>query len=277
MSSRALERWAPAFTLEARHAYFGDAPCPAIAFEPADDTSERLANLGLLCRHGAGTLAAFRSDRIAADDAVDLTFRILSTAATFANYTRLDGADARTTLWFDTASAGSTDAAGGRRLHGAERVSVEDRVALDVPALSGVVTPRDFAAPPLGFVRVRMPASPAPSTTWFIAFDARTTLWKYYVLGASEAVPTIRDADGEIEFEPAAPTVLPGNRRAVVLRSKIPIPLRERPTQRFQLRVATPTGDRVLVKRLALASPDRLGKDTVDGREVTVSEIYVNL
>ncbi len=277
MSSRTLERWTPAFTLEARHAYFGDAPCPAIAFEPVDDTSERLANLGLLCRHGPGTLAAFRSDRMTADDPVDLTFRIVTTVPTFANYTRLDGADARTTLWFDTASAGSTDAAGDRRLHAEDRVSATDRVALDAAALKGIVTPRDLAAPPLGFVRVRMPPSPATSTTWFIAFDARTTVWKYYVLGAADAVPTIRDADGAIEFEPAAPTVLPGNRRAVVLRSKIPIPLRERPTQRFQLRVATPTGDRVLVKRLALASPNLLGKDTVDGREVTVSEIYVNL
>lgn len=277
MSRRALERWSPAFTLEARHAFVGDAPCPAIAFEPVDETSERLANLGLLCRPGLGTLVAFRSDRIATDGPVDLTFRIVTTAAAFANYTRLDGADARTTLWFDTATAAPADAAGDRRLHGDDRVAAADRVALDSPALRAVTTPRDRVAPPLGFVCVRMPPAPAQSTTWFIAFDARTTLWKYYVLGAADAVPTIRDADGAIEFEPAAPTVLPGNRRAVVLRSKVPIPLRERPTQRFQLRVATPTGDRVLVKRLALASPNLLGKDTVDGREVTVSEIYVNL
>lgn len=277
MSGRTLERWTPAFALEARHAFFGDVPCPAVAFEPVDETRDRLANLGLLCRGGAGTLSVLRSDRVTADAPVALTFRIVTSEAAFANYTRLDGADTRTTLWFDTTTSAPADATGDRRLHDGDRVAATDRVALDSPALRGVTTPRDLVAPPLGFVRVEMPPGPTPSTTWFIAFDARTTLWKYYVLGAADAVPTIRDADGAIEFEPAAPTVLPGNRRAVVLRSKVPIPLRERPTQRFQLRVATPTGDRVLVRRLALASPHLLGKDTVDGREVTVSEIYVNL
>jgi len=277
MSGRTLERWTPAFALEARHAYFGDVPCPSVAFEPVDETRARLANLGLLCRDGPGTLMALRSDRAAANVTADLTFRLVATAADFANYTRLDGADAHSTLWFDTATAAPADTAGERRLHGNPTVSAADRIALDSPTLHGATTARDLATPPLGFVRVRMtPADPSP-TTWVIAFDARTTLWKYFVLGAADAVPTIRDADGAIEFEPAAPTVLPGNRRAVVLRSKVPIPLRDRPTQRFQLRVATPAGERVLVRRLALASPNRLGKDTVDGREVTVSEIYVNL
>jgi len=31
------------------------------------------------------------------------------------------------------------------------------------------------------------------------------------------------------------------------------------------------------VKRLAVATPQLLGKETIDGREVVVSEIYVNL
>ncbi len=276
MSSRTLERWTHAFTLEARHAFFGEAPCPSVAFEPVEETRTRLANLGLLCRDGPGTLTIFRSDRAGSDGAADLTFRLVATDAAFANYTRLDGADAHSTLWFDTATAAPSDTGTGRRLHVGATVAATDRVALDAPQLLGSTTPRDLAAPPLGFVRVRVHQGD-PSTTWVIAFDARTTVWKYYVLGASDALPTIRDADGEIEFEPAAPTVLPGNRRAVVLRSKVPIPLRDRPTQRFQLRVATPAGERVLVRRLALASPTRLGKDTVDGREVTVSEIYVNL
>lgn len=276
MSGRTLERWTPAFTLEARHAFFGEAPCPSVAFEPVEETRARLANLGLLCRNGPGTLTAFRSDR-AGPDAADLTFRLTTTDAAFANYTRLEGADARTTLWFDTATATPDDSGNGRRLHTAPTASAADRVGLDSPSLQGATTTRDLASPPLGFVRVRVTPSNPSGTTWIIAFDARTTVWKYYVLGASDSVPTIRDADGAIEFEPAAPTVLPGNRRAVVLRSKVPIPLRDRPTQRFQLRVATPAGERVLVKRLALASPNRLGTDTVDGREITVSEIYVNL
>lgn len=277
MSGRTLERWAPAFTLEARHAFFGDAPCPSVAFEPVEETRARLANLGLLCRDGPGTLTTFRSDRAGTAAAADLTFRLVATDAAFANYTRLDGADARSTLWFDTANAAPSDTDIERRLHVGTTVAATDRVALDAPSLLGSTTPRDLATPPLGFVRVRMTQGAPSGTTWIIAFDARTTVWKYYVLGASDAMPTIRDADGEIEFEPAAATVLPGNRRAVVLRSKVPIPLRDRPTQRFQLRVATPAGERVLVRRLALASPNRLGKDTVDGREVTVSEIYVNL
>jgi len=272
-----LQTWGRVFTLEARHTYFVDGRCTSVAFHPTDDTRARLANLGMVCRDLPGGLTLLRSAGPTAAEPATLTFRMIATDAAFGSYTRLDGVDAATTLWFDSEHAAPADADGSRRLHAAAHVSGADRASLDAPQFQWLAGPRDRAAPPLGFVSIAVPPGAAADDTWVVAFEARTTLWKYYVLGTSGTAPTIRDADGRIEFEPAAPTVLPGNRRAVILRSKVPIPLRERPTQRFQLRVATPAGERVLVRRLALGSPHRLGKDTVDGREVTVSEIYINL
>lgn len=136
--------------------------------------------------------------------------------------------------------------------------------------------------PPLGLLALRITAADlrddGPGLDFHLTFRSRRTLWKYVVLGAPSGVaPTIRDADGNVAFEPAGAAQVPGGREAVTLRSTEPIALRERGTQRFQLRAQTSAGERVLVKRLAVASPRQLGRDTVDGREVAVSEIYINL
>lgn len=274
-----MQTWHRAFTIEARHTYFHDGRCTSVRFEPTGESRARCANLGLVCREAPGAIAVIRaSDAPDATGAAPLVFRIVTDDRAFGSYTRLDGADTTSTLMFSSDRAAAPGDDGTRRLHAGAHVSAADRERLDAPALQGFVDSRDRAAPPLGFVSIALPpTAAADGDTWVIEFDARNTLWKYFVLGPPDAAPTIRDADGRIEFEPAAATVLPGNRRAVTLRSKVAIPLRERPTQRFQLRVATPAGERVLVKRLALGSPHRLGKDTVDGREVTVAEIYVNL
>ena len=280
MSARpGVQTWRRAFAIEARHTYFSDGRCSNVTFEPTEESRARLANLGLICREAAGSVTVIRAtDAPDATGTAPLVFRMVTTDRAFGSYTRLDGADAASTLLFSSNHALAADDDGTRRLHTGAYVSAADRVRLDDAELQGLAGDRDRAAPPLGFVSIALPpAATADGDTWVIAFDARNTLWKYFVLGTSETAPTIRDADGTIEFEPAAATVLPGNRRAVILRSKVAIPLRERPAQRFQLRVATPVGERVLVRRLALGSPHRLGKDTVDGREVTVSEIYVNL
>lgn len=87
----------------------------------------------------------------------------------------------------------------------------------------------------------------------------------------------IRDQDGQVEFEPAAPAPLLGDAEATVMRSKVAVALKERSPRRFQLMEATPQGERVLIDALPVASPRALAKETVNGRDLTEAMILVDL
>jgi hypothetical protein len=142
-------------------------------------------------------------------------------------------------------------------------------------------------APPLAVVAIRMRAGDlqgnAPPRPYHIAFEARRTRWKYYVLGASgtDAPLGIRDLDGAMAFKSGAEGLADG-RQALTLLSNSRIALHERPSQRFQLRANSPGDGRVLVKRLPVASPHQFGKHppvkhSDRATQITVSEIYINL
>lgn len=273
-----VQRWSRVFTVEARHEYFANGICPGLVLRETPDTARAMVNLGLVRRDIAGGIAVF-SDGTASADARDLEFFLETTDPAFHSYTEIEGLGGDAVLAFDSSRCAGPQPDGTCRLHAAPEASAADRLDPSVSGTAFVPGSR-----PVALVRIRV-ASPAQGAGLLagvrhvIAFRARRRYWKYYVLGqeASEPPPSIRDADAQEEFEPAAPALLAGDRPAVTLRSKAPIALRERPAQRFQLRVRTPAGERVLVKRLAVATPHLLGKETIDGREVVVSEIYVNL
>ena len=102
-------------------------------------------------------------------------------------------------------------------------------------------------------------------------------VWKYSVRGASGRTLFIRDADGQVDFEPATASPLPGHTDTVVLRSTAALPFREHSPRRFQLMETTPHGERPLIHRLPVASPGALAKETVNGRDLMVAEIDVDL
>ncbi len=273
-----LLRWSRLFTVEVRHEYFANGICPGLVLRETPETSRAMVNLGLVRRDLAGGIAVF-SDGSAPQDGFDLDFLLETTDPAFHSYTEIEGLAGAAALAFDSSRCAVPQLDGTCRLHIAPEASAAD--CMESGAARSGFKP---GVPPVALVRIRAtPPAEAASllsgTRHVIAFRARRRYWKYFVLGqdASDPPPSIRDADMQEEFEPAVPALLAGDRPAVTLRSKAPIALRERPAQRFQLRVRTPAGERVLVKRLAVATPQLLGKETIDGREVVVSEIYVNL
>ncbi|MBI1395191.1 MAG: hypothetical protein GC151_04355 [Betaproteobacteria bacterium] len=273
----------PLLRVDVRHEFHRDGICPALSFIQTPETARLIASRGMVFRATTGGFAIFRPDDRDADD--DLVFTVVMQVAdpAFANYTDLDGASSGAWYLFDRARAPNGTDDSVARLHEEPWVSASERMAPDTGQLLASLTGRVWAVPPLGVVRVSAGGNPAPAADsgerYGITFRARRTLWKYYVLGApaSGVPPAISDPDGVIEFESTGAESLAGNREAITLRSTAPIALQERPAHRFQLRVKTTTGERVLVRRLAVASPNHLGKDTIDGHEVTVSEIYINL
>ena len=109
-----------------------------------------------------------------------------------------------------------------------------------------------------------------------VELQARQAVWKYILVGDwTPEQPFIVDLDGRDEFEPARPEIVAGGSPALSIRSLAPIPLQERSARRFQLRGRTDEVERVLVRRLAVASAAQWGPDTADSAAVPVSEIYV--
>lgn len=277
-----MTRYRVPVSVEVRHEFFDDARARGLVFDPMPDTARRLVNLGWLFRADDSALSLLRpdpDDRALADD-VALEFRLAASDRAFATFTDLEGWRPGRPYAFDTARATPAEADGSRRLTHDATVSAQDLC----PVTGGPGRLADTVAPggTLAHLVVRVAADdrdhPERTQSFHLTFGTRRTHWKYVVLGTPHgATPAIRDVDGRIEFEPSGVAQVPDGREAVTLRSTEPIALRERATQRFQLRAQSSAGERVLVKRLAVASPRNLGRDTVDGREVAVSEIYINL
>lgn len=279
MTGNAPQRWQRAFSVEVRHAYLDDVGASApLAWQLVEPSPARFSELGLMHRVDNRSLSAFRSDGPGGDAATDLVFQLTAEDPAFFGYTDIDVADLDSTLWFDSTLAPAADSDGdtARRLHMSATVSAADRAARDaLPLLRSTTQHAPHAL--VGFVRIRWSSADPPRMDWFIAFDARAVVWRYLVRGASGRALFIRDADGQVDFEPVTPTPWPGNTDTVILRSTAAIPFRQHSPRRFQLVAATPHGERVLIKPLPVASPSALAKETVNGRDLTVAEIHVDL
>ena len=282
MTGNAPQRERMAFSVEVRHAYFDDVGASApLAWQLVEPPPARFSKLGLMVRVDNKGLSAFRSEGSDGDaTAADLVFRLMATDPTFFSYSDIDVTDPDSTLWFDSATAPAAHGDGNsdtvRRLHIGATASAADRAARQALPLLRSIT--QHATPGLvGFVRIRWSSADPPGTVWLIAFDARAVVWKYSVRGASGRALFIRDADSQFDFESATPTPLPGHTDTVVLRSTVAIPFRQHSLRRFQLMEATPHGERVLIHRLPAASPNALAKETVNGRDLMVAEINVDL
>lgn len=277
-AGHAPQRGQLAFSAEVRHACFDDVGGSApLAWQLVEPPPARFSTLGLVVRVGHKGLSVFRSEGSGGDAAAaDLVFRLTATDPAFAAYTDIDIADPDATLWFDSTTAPASDGDTARRLHRGATASAADRAARQALPLLRSIT--QHTTPGLvGFVRIRWSSDDPPAQAWLIAFDARAVVWEYSVRGASGRTLFIRDADGQVDFEPSAATPLPGDTGTVVLRSKAAIPLRQRSPRRFQLMETTPHGERVLIDRLPVASPSALARETVNGRGLTVAEIHFDL
>lgn len=225
----------------------------------------------------------------------------------------LAGSEGRVLL-LDSASAQAPDAAGWRLLHPGEFADVGSAVPTHEPplgetpvtattaAIDGALPPADRRVAPPFVLRIRVDAPAALGTSarrkrktpseadaardwgvtalgrrWCVSLQARATHWKY-LLPAEWAVqaPQVLDLDLRVGFEPVRAAALPDGRSALCARSTSAIVLHQRPQQRFQLLALAPAADKILVKRLPVASAGQLYMETIDGVRTLVSEIFVN-
>lgn len=250
-------------SLEVAHAYFQEPRRLRLRFRPDAETQGWLDRTGCLTRQGPNALRVFfdteargggafpqRSDRLE-----ELRFAVTAEDPMFASYT----ADLTPMEDEPACFLGGEAAAPGRSYPMAPAASAWSREG-----------PR-----PHFTVRLPVPLTVADAgRAYRLELASRSTTWKYILTGDwADIEPCIVDAAGALAFHGPAAEPLADGRAGLMIRSKDPIPLMERPGQRLQLR-AGPAG-RVLIGRLPCARAGGLGLDPPDNPSGVVSEIYV--
>jgi hypothetical protein len=275
--------------LAVRHAYYAPLPVAALRLQPTPATAQRMARAGLHARTTADGLALLlQQDDLALlharvhdpQEPLQLVFTGRSSDPDFAGATA--GLDALGVL--DSQHAAAPDAAGWRVLQppatGPLRELPEELPALDrrVPPAFVLVLRLDAAVDPHDTTPSALQAwaAQALGRRWLLPLQARTTHWKY-LLPAEWAPqqPRVVDTHGSEAFTEPAAEALADGRPALAARSRQAIALHRRPAQRFQLQALAPAADKILVRRLPVASAGQLQMEEIDGVRTLVSEIHV--
>jgi hypothetical protein len=285
-----MSRYASLFSLRIEHEFFVDNRCDALSCQ-ADAASEKVAaNCELVLKtNPRGAAVYFDEDRTdamklaTADPSAmpELWFRLSAIDPKFANWTSPTIPRPDFVLFFSNEHHAESAGAGEAAVSLAKTETVSDvdfvnwKKAGESESFGPVLTARDRRVPPVAFIRIVL--RDLVPRRYFLRFEARQTYWKYYLLGdIARPSATIVDTLGETEFGLGQETTLADSRRAIAFTSRTKIPLRKHSEKRFQLRENSAGLDRVLIKDLPVASPDRLYKDTINGKEALVSDIYIN-
>lgn len=274
------------------HSYFHSGVCRHLEFVPTPETVDVVQRNRLMLRRttqGIVVLAARPNGdepaHVANNAVAQLRFAVLSYDPAFWTYTAgSDGPGQQVPLYFS------------------DQALSDDRHTLRAQALPAELTPNYWRSI-FGATKLKKPcividvhfsdenwqSSDADSTatsasahkSHLVSLHAKEVNWKYYFWGqcakmAIEIVDLNKAVKG-IGFESSLMPVAKGGAAWV---STSAIPMREVPTQRFQLREVqsgAESAERVLVKRLPNAGITKFGKERRrDGVEVLVAEIYVN-
>ena len=284
----------PLFSLEVEHAYFPEGVCRALSWVPAAASLHRLGHAGCLLRvTDRGLLVLFdagRADVLAlqageADDPLRLHFLARVADPAFANYTAAPVGSSQSLLVLDSRRAVHDPDTGRWRLHAGASADTADLRPLDSPEAAEALSVPERRAPPHFAVSVDVrpqdvaEAAAGRDRRFYARLEARATVWKYCFMGElAEALDDglrVVDLDQSLQFGAATGERLPDGRSVLAVRSVAPIALQERSPQRFQLRSGGNGTDKVLIKRLPVASPRQLSRETLGGVPTLVSEIYV--
>jgi hypothetical protein len=258
-----MQRYGSFATIDVRHDYFADGSARHLVFRPHADTTAFLRRFGMLLRADGCSLSlsvdeaqlpGIWSERLQEGTPRTLCFDIHSADAECAYYT------------------GAVNT-----LPEAQDDGTQPAPLLPVP--STPMAPWATVALPLNGTASDdfMTWTAALGTPYQLRMQSRSTIWKYLLIGEWRGrTLSIIDQRGEMTFTAPAPERLPNGQAALAVHSNLPIALRERPPQRFQLRDVTDAPERVLIPRLPGAVPQRLWRETVRGEPTAVSEIFVH-
>jgi hypothetical protein len=287
-----MGNYLPLFSLEVEHSYFPDSLCRGLHITPSTQSGRLLARSGCMLRTtDRGVVILFDASatealRMRASDALEpFVIHLLAHArdAAFANYTDGVFGSSQSLLLLDSRRA-VLDDSGRWRLHAGANAGAADVRRITSARAAKALSQRERHDQPHFVVSVRVCPADLPQTAqqakrYFCRLQARSTVWKYYLFGdladAQDDVQVV-DLGQAFEFDAAVDERLPDGQSVLAVRSRVPIALQERSPQRFQLRRRGAGADKVLIKRLPVASPSLIHRETLGGVPTWVSEIYVH-
>lgn len=275
------------------HSFYTNGACSCLNFHPTEKTRRIFENAGLLHKKTAnGIQVVYDETRLEAlqlyaedqEEPLCFEFKVYSSDPEFKSYTKPFADMAEGILYFDNRATIAGE--GKLSLSASEYVSKNDLKKPDSNELKDIISQKDRLLPPMFVVKIFAESEQGSQleqwlkptlTTYSIAFNARQTFWKYYLLGkmARESL-YIFDPENQVEFEALGETSLPDQRVAFTFRSKQSIPLNEHYDFRFQLKEEGQGGENVLINRLPVACITQTGKEVVAEQGMVVSEIYIN-
>jgi hypothetical protein len=282
----------PLFSLEVEHSYFPNDVCRGLRIAPSAKSAQLLDRSGCLLRTtDRGVLVLFDASgtealRQRAGDSIEpflLHFLAHASDAAFANYTEGVFGSSQSILLLDSRRA-ALDASGRWRLHAGASAGAADMRRLTSARAARAMSQRERHAQPHFVISIRVCPADVPQTAqqakrYYCRLQARATVWKYYLFGDLAVAPDdvqVVDLGESCEFDAAVGEHLPDGQNVLAVRSRAPIALQDRSSQRFQLRRRDGGADKVLVKRLPVASPSLIHRETLGGVPTWVSEIYVH-
>jgi hypothetical protein len=276
------------FRVSFEHAFFADGILRSLRIVPVAACYDMVSRAGVLLRLEGDGIAAFgdaeaverlRLHVAEAGASLNMAFLVFSKDPHFFEYTVPVWPKGQL-LFLNTACA-SPDDAGRQILHATPYAPASAFVDRHHPDLQPILGKCVLALAPAMVLQVvvspsLLNASDSRERHFHARFDAASSHWKYCLFGAGEAQAGIVDLAGDMEFDHFAGVEVADRRRAEVFVSKRAIPMREVSAARFQLRAASPVGDKVLIKRMPNASVGKHFRENKDGNQILVSEIFIN-
>jgi hypothetical protein len=256
--------WQRLFSLTVEHDFFASSKGLRLNFQPDQNTEHLLRNANLLFRADDSCFSVFfnsnhldilESFRAVSRDGLNFTFKI---AALDARFLCCTDQQANVSPWYCNAPAFEAET---EQLLVAENVLAAARTELSSFMATISIAKENIIR----------------SRRYIVKLQARAVYWKYYLLGRlAEKETKIVDLAGMENFYCAGMQWPFPDVAAMVFYSVKKIPLRERPSQRFQLRQKGSSGEKILIKHLQNAGVENLAKELVGEKEAYVSEVYIN-
>lgn len=282
-------------SISVTHTYFADGRCRNLLFVPTHGTAHLIAKAGLLTKQSdSGMRILLESDgfdtlrqRIAdPDEPSALVFKVFTGDRDFSYYTEPGIFSEEALLYFDSRRGVATGTTGAIRLHAGDYVTELDFERLDAPLFGEILDKRDRLVRPAFVVSIDLAmaldafadaSATNRSNECIVAFKARETFWRYYLLGEMQKRDAcIVDRNNGYAFDSMGEESLPDGRTALVFVSQQRIPVQENSDCFFQLKEKGANGGKMLIRRLPVATPHQFGKELIHGQEAAVSNIYIN-
>lgn len=281
------------FDFDVKHDYFANHKAVSVRFEPHSETAKLLKSLGLIERRRDNGIALFFEEgqrealRLYAEDEqepLQFVYKAYVDDPLFERYTTPMPNRSGKVLRFKNdlpRQALSEDVV----IHPDDRVSEVALASIETLQDDGLLTARDGLLKPSFLLQLAANAESGlrddegvfNGPHYMIHFAATQSYWKYFLLGdIAKRDAYIVDLSEQVEFEPSGEEALANQQIALTYVSKEAIAMQQRSECRFQLRESSFGGGKVLIKRLPVASANQVGRGQYHGKEVVVSEIYVN-